>query len=44
MVTRVGSIYILGDRFVSLLKCTPGRGLMGEMGEGGGRIRRRMKG
>ena len=31
MVTRVGSIYILGDRIVKL-KHTPGRGLVGEVG------------
>ena len=42
MVTRVGSIYILGDPVVRL-KNTPGRGLVGEVGEGGGRTRRRMR-
>ena len=43
MVTRVGSIYISGDPVVRL-KNTPGRGLVGESGGEGVRIRRRMKG
>ena len=35
MVTRVGSIYISGDPVVRL-KNTPERGLVGEVGGGGG--------